>query len=131
MFLAYIFHIYAHIICFISSFLNKKKHIFFQILNVSCISNKGNLTENFVTNKFDLTHDEVYSFEWMFDNVKFIQYLNKNTLQYLVPYSFYNMRCQPPDNKIIGTIVTHNETKEIENITPFMKQIAGPKQNFY
>ena len=67
----------------------------------------------------------------IFDNCKYKQYLNNKTVQFLVPYSIHTLRTKSSDFKIIACILTNNENKEVTNITTFIKQIAGPFQNFY
>lgn len=135
MFIAYCFHIYAQIILFFqelkSKYFNKCNYIFFQVLNVYCISNKTDVTQQFISNTIDIVDNDIYCFEWIFDNSRYIQYLQKQSLQHLVPYSIYTLRTKSQDFKIIACILTNNYTKEVSNITKFIKKIAGPFQNFY
>ena len=133
-FIIYIVDFYAHIIFILNRFKIKffpHNDIFFQISNVFCISNNINTTNQFISNKLDVRSDDIYCFEWIFDNVKYKQYLNKETLKYLVPYSIYTLRNKLPDCKIIGCLLTKNKTNEIDNVTNFIKEIAGPFQNFH
>jgi len=135
-FCLFVFDIYAKIIyyfnCIIFNYFLTEKYIFFKIVNVYCKSHKLQITDKFISNKnFKILNNEVYCFEWIFDNIKYIQYLHDTTLQYLVPYTIHNLRNDQVYNKIIACLTTDNITKNIQNITLFLKQIAGPKQDFY
>ena len=131
----YIIDIYAIFIVYFHEFktqyINNEKHVFFECSNVICINNNENITKQFICNKFEFLDNKIYSFEWIFDNLIYKQYLNRNTLKYLVPYSIYNLRNQSPEHKIIACLLKDNETNEISNITNIIKQVAGPSQNFY
>ena len=130
---SFIFEYYARFICYINFIKQKysrESHIFFKVNDV--YNNQINITNNFLENKYtNLLENKVFCFEWTIDNVMYKQYLNGNTLKFFVPYTFFEIRNMTPDNKIIAALLTNNETKEVENITSFVKEIAGPKQNFY
>lgn len=131
-----ILHIYAKIIYSlhnVKSVFYTKKYTIFDISNVYCISNNKNIKYDFVTKKLKTLSpiNDIYCFEWVFDNITYKQYLCQNTLHYLVPYTFNDMRNPVCDHKIIACILHHNNTQKVENITMHIRQIAGPKQNFY
>lgn len=132
----HLFDLYAQIIVFFQTFTRKylvgDSYTFFQISKVYCPSSTLNFTYNFNKNiNFDYVYDGVLCFEWTFDNINYKQYLSKESFQFLAPYSIFNMRYKSPDNKIIACLITNKDTNEIENLTSTIKQMAGPKQNFF
>ena len=132
----YLFDLYARLIYICNviklKYIRTDQYIYFKITNIFSKYNNLNVTNNFLMKKqFEFPSNEIFCFEWIFDNIKYKQYLYNNTLQYLVPYTFYNMRHKRPDHKIIAGILTNNITNQLENCTSDIKQIAGPNQNFF
>jgi len=98
----------------------------FKYSNNTCID----LIANFAI-EAKLTSDEYIKCHWVFNNNSYITFFTNANIKYFLPYTIFNLYFAKPENKIIAGFITDNKTKEIENCTSFLKQLAGPYQNFY
>jgi hypothetical protein len=101
--------------------------VHFQVNDIS-----GGLLEMYNTNPtFDFMQHCGKIITWTFDNTPFKFYINNESANYFPPYSFNTMRFCKKENKFIAALLKNNETEEIQSVIGLVKQISGPKQNFY
>ena len=131
----FIFDLYARIICSFVEF--KKKYIqrdirapFFQIDSV--VNAFDDITDYYMFNgSFDLDRYSKSVLSWSVKNTQYKFLLSKDSADLFPPYSFHALKHCIPENKIVTAYIQNADDNSLENVGKLIKQIAGPKQNFY
>lgn len=128
-FLQFVLNIYSHIIYYFNYiyniYFNHKVTDIFQIHSISNNNTKKYLHDSNCDIR-ELYKEKIY---WSIDGNNYIFPIKKDTVYFFPPYSFQEMRCCIKDNKILTAFI--KSENQFENVTQYIKSLAGPKQNFY
>lgn len=134
-FIVFLFQVYTRIVFFFTQlykdyFEEEKRESFFIVNSVVC--NNENITDYYIyKNTFDFKKYTQSLIDWKVNGKMYTFYLTEKSAEYFPPYSFHSLKSCLPENRIVTALIVDNSDKSIENVSKLIKQIAGPKQNFY
>ena len=67
---------------------------------------------------------------WILKNKNYTSFFKKDRLEFFPHYNLDTMLNFTPEHKIFASFL-HSNKSNIENVTAFIQELAGPMQNFY
>ena len=116
-------YIIAICIDYVFVFITYLKYLFFKIYKPqNVLFSVTSIKENVYNDTIDIN--------WILKNIKYSSHINKDKLYLFPHYNLDTMLNIEPEHKIIAAFLK-NENNCIDNITTLIRQLAGPRQNFY
>ena len=129
----FLFEVYTRFICFclqIHKAYLQNRLPFFHIDSV--LYKDDDITSYYMYNRsFDLSKYSKSILSWSVHGVQYKFLLSQDSADNFPPYSYHEMRHCTPENKIVTAFIQDSDGNIVDNVGKLIKQMAGPKQNFY